>query len=637
MALRFYRSLFRQAENFANRYLFTTSAVSVAPFRMGEKLQAHQQSLPRLPVPPLHPSLEKYLLSVRPLLTEEEYHNTEKVVKEFGAPGGLGVKLHTMLKERAKVTENWLDEWWLNSAYLEFRMPLVLYSSPGLVFPLKDFNTVERQLRYAARLVAGALDFKKLVDSYSLPLDMMGGQPLDMSQYYKIFSTCRIPGYPKDSLALYGMDAEKPRHIVVAHNNHYFSVDVYGDDGAPLNESQLLGQFLEIVKQSQYQKSPIGVLTTLHRDAWAKAYKRLRKYDALNKESIQAIQKAIFLLCLDKKVPDTGCLNRKTHVALQTIHGGGAKWNAGNRWYDKTIQFIVGEDGVVGLTYEHSPAEGPPITSMMDHIVQYLEKTRGNKWLPSSAITQPKKLRFKLSDDTMKDIAEAEQDLENLVSDLEMSCFTYEPYGKEFIKSQKLSPDSYIQMAIQLAFYKIHNQIAATYESASSRKFLHGRTETIRSASMEALDYCKIMTDKSSPVHTKAAALRSAVDAHKEYTLQAVNGLGIDRLLLGLKKIALECGMNIPELFLDAGYTTSTHFKLSTSQVPSKVDAFMCYGPLVPDGYACCYNPRPSSINFGLSACNSSPETHSSKFMNHLTESLTEMHDVIIQSQKAKL
>ncbi|KFM59850.1 Carnitine O-acetyltransferase, partial [Stegodyphus mimosarum] len=153
MALRFYRSLFRQAENFANRYLFATSAVSVAPLRMGEKLQAHQQSLPRLPVPPLHPSLEKYLLSVRPLLTEEEYRNTEKVVKEFGAPGGLGVKLHTMLKERAKVTENWLDEWWLNSAYLEFRMPLVLYSSPGLVFPLKDFNTVERQLRYAARLV----------------------------------------------------------------------------------------------------------------------------------------------------------------------------------------------------------------------------------------------------------------------------------------------------------------------------------------------------------------------------------------------------------------------------------------------------------------------------------------------------
>lgn len=32
----------------------------------------------------------------------------------------------------------------------------------------------------------------------------------------------------------------------------------------------------------------------------------------------------------------------------------------------------MGGDGAVGLTYEHSPAEGPPITQMMDHIVDYM-------------------------------------------------------------------------------------------------------------------------------------------------------------------------------------------------------------------------------------------------------------------------
>ncbi|CAL1270555.1 unnamed protein product [Larinioides sclopetarius] len=634
--LRLSKAWLKQAETIANKHWLSTSAAAASSVKMNEYL-VHQKSLPRLPVPPLHPSLEKYLLSVRPLLTEEEYQNTVKVVKDFGAPGGLGVKLHTMLKERAKVTENWLEEWWLDSAYMEFRMPLVSYSSPGLVFPLKDFNTTERQLRYAARLVAGALEFKSLIDNYSLPLDRMGGQPLDMSQYYKIFSTCRIPGYPKDSLVFHGMEAVKPKHIVVAHNNHYFKVNVYGDDGKPLNERQLVTQFQSVVAQSGVPKSPIGILTTLHRDSWAKAYKRLRKYDSGNKESLKAIQEAIFLLCLDKPVSDSGTINRKTHVALQTIHGGGPAGNAGNRWFDKTIQFIVGGDGVVGLTYEHSPAEGPPITRMMDHISDYLDRTRGNKWLPSTSVEEPIKLRFKLSDETMKDIEEAENDLQSLVDDLEMSCFTFETYGKDFIKSQKLSPDSYIQMAIQLSFYKIHNQIAATYESASSRKFLNGRTETIRSASMEALDFCKQMVDKSSVPHTKAAALRSAVDAHKEYTLQAVNGMGVDRMLLGLKKIALECGMNVPDFYMDSGYTASTHFKLSTSQVPSKIDAFMCYGPLVPDGYGCCYNPRDSSINFGLSACNSSPETHSSNFMKALSESLNEMHDVLNLSQKSKL
>lgn len=41
-----------------------------------------------------------------------------------------------------------------------------------------------------------------------------------------------------------------------------------------------------------------------------------------------------------------------------------------------------------------------------------------------------------------------------LAADLELNCFTFGTFGKEFIKSQKLSPDSFIQMAMQLAFYR---------------------------------------------------------------------------------------------------------------------------------------------------------------------------------------
>lgn len=35
-------------------------------------------------------------------------------------------------------------------------------------------------------------------------------------------------------------------------------------------------------------------------------------------------------------------------------------------------QFIVGEDGTCGLVYEHSPAEGPPIVFLIDHVVKYM-------------------------------------------------------------------------------------------------------------------------------------------------------------------------------------------------------------------------------------------------------------------------
>lgn len=41
-----------------------------------------------------------------------------------------------------------------------------------------------------------------------------------------------------------------------------------------------------------------------------------------------------------------------------------------------------------------------------------------------------------------------------LVANLDFVTYKFESYGKEFIKQQKISPDAYIQVALQLAFYR---------------------------------------------------------------------------------------------------------------------------------------------------------------------------------------
>ena len=40
------------------------------------------------------------------------------------------------------------------------------------------------------------------------------------------------------------------------------------------------------------------------------------------------------------------------------------------------------------------------------------------------------------------------------VADLDYHSFIFEDFGKEFIKSHKQSPDSFIQVAIQFAYYQ---------------------------------------------------------------------------------------------------------------------------------------------------------------------------------------
>ena len=64
---------------------------------------------------------------------------------------------------------------------------------------------------------------------------------------------------------------------------------------------------------------------------------------------------------------------------------------------------------------------------------------------------------------------------------------------------------------------RIHGEPAATYESAATRKFQRGRTETIRSCSAESLAFCRAMLEPHAAPTAKIEALKNAINAHKEY------------------------------------------------------------------------------------------------------------------------
>lgn len=64
-------------------------------------------------------------------------------------------------------------------------------------------------------------------------------------------------------------------------------------------------------------------------------------------------------------------------------------------------------------------------------------------------------MQFDQPDPTLeKQIKEAGDNIKKLTTNLEMDVLVFKKFGKDFIKKQKLSPDSFIQMAIQYAFYR---------------------------------------------------------------------------------------------------------------------------------------------------------------------------------------
>ena len=129
-------------------------------------------SLPRLPIPDLEQTCQRYLKSCEPLFaSKSDESNTINAVNNF--KNGLGKIAQSRLKELDKKEKNsWLEEIWLNKAYLEYREPSMINVNWWCQFkdafdfeqrllthrPPKGVLT-EYQIERAARLTAGLLDF----------------------------------------------------------------------------------------------------------------------------------------------------------------------------------------------------------------------------------------------------------------------------------------------------------------------------------------------------------------------------------------------------------------------------------------------------------------------------------------------
>ncbi|XP_063077514.1 choline O-acetyltransferase-like [Engraulis encrasicolus] len=600
-------------------------------------------ALPKVPVPPLHQTLDMYLRCMRHLVPDQMFRDTRAIVEEFGKAGGVGEMLQRKLLERRDRTENWVYDYWLQDMYLNNRLALPVNSSPVMVLPRQTFTDHKDFLRYAARLIGGVLDYKAMLESGAFPVEQVRGQltqgvqwdPLCMDQYTRIFGCHRRPGPKQDAQlgpepsAGTGTGAKaRPEHIVVACKNQFFVLEVTLRS-CQLEEAELMMQLERISKMAANEEErvpPMGILTSEGRNDWAQAREFLMK-DATNRDTLDMLERCLCLVCLDEPSGGDGGDGER---AMLMLHGGGHGKNGANRWYDTPMQFVVGADGVCGVVCEHSQFEGIVLVHCTEHLVKYITESARKPAVPAPSASElpvPRRLPWRCTPQIQGLLGCSAEKLQRLVRNLDMHVHTFSSYGKEFIKRQRMSPDAYIQVALQLAFYKCNGRPVPTYESASIRRFRHGRVDNIRSATPEALAFVRAMTDEWEG-HTDAvrmSRLQDAIKAQTQYTVLAITGNGIDNHLLGLREIAQELEMERPDIFKDETYLLSNQFILSTSQVPTNLDMFCCYGPVVPNGYGACYNPQAESILFCVSSFRQSTETSSQFFTRALDNSLRDM------------
>ncbi|CAL8379918.1 unnamed protein product [Gadus morhua 'NCC'] len=604
-----------------------------------------QHALPKVPLPPLKQTLDMYLKSMEHLVGKEQFSKTKTIVEKFGARGGAGETLQKKLLERRESTTNWIYDYWLQDMYLTNRVALPVNSNPAMVFPKQAFRDRKDALRFAAHLVTGVLEYKSLIDTQALAVDYARGQlagtPLCMRQYSRMFTYYRRPGHTTDtqieSPAAAAAAASEPEHIIVACKNQFFVLDIVSNLKR-LNEMDILSQLEKIVsmaERSQDSLPPFGLFTSDGRKEWAQARDELIK-DATNRASLALMESCVCVVCLDEP---TKLEPSDTNRALLLLHGGGRDMNGGNRWYDKSMQYVVGMDGVCGVLCEHSPFEGIVMVQSSEYLLKYMTRSPSKmaRSLSVTDLSPPRRLPWKSNPHIQALLSGSSDRLQRLVANLDMDGYNFKFYGKEFIKKQRMSPDAYIQVALQLAFYRCNGRLVSTYESASIRRFQEGRVDNIRSATPEALAFVKSMTDEKPALSDseRMKRLRDAIKAQTDYTIAAITGMAIDNHLLGLREMAKELKMEQPDIFSDETYRASNQFILSTSQVSTVMDMFCCYGPVVPNGYGACYNPQANHIVFCVSSFRESTETCSAVFTKALEQGLLEIRDLCHRSGAA--
>ncbi|CEI96148.1 Putative Carnitine O-acetyltransferase [Rhizopus microsporus] len=607
-----------------------TPKTPVDPNAPGPMLR-FQSNLPKLPVPDLNETLPKYLKSIRPLLSDEEYKRSEQAVKEFLAPGSIGHELQKRLVARANDPSivNWMEDWWLDQAYMGYRDPVVVYVS--YFFAYKDDKLRRVPAQRAAAITTAALEFKKLIVTKTLEPEYAKGEPMCMDSYKYMFNNCRIAHKPSDLKATF--DPIKNTHIIAIRKNKFYFIDtVY--NGQQLSTKEFEQQFQRVIDDAGDIKGiPVGVLTSENRDKWCDYRDGLLAANPNNKKIMDKIESASFVVCLDDLTPFT-----RDELVRACWHGDGR-----NRFFDKPLQFIVFDNGKAGFMGEHSCMDGTATCRLNEYVCDGLARNLVNHGSDHvrTDIPQPEQLQFVLNDKVEKAIETAEKDFDELIGNHEMTVLAYNAFGKNFIKKMKCSPDAFAQMAIQLAYYKMFGTSRPTYESAQTRKFQRGRTETCRSVSAESIAFVKTMEDPNASNQEKVAKLRAALKAHGQYMGQAVNAHGVDRHLFGLKN-SLREGEQKPALFTDHAFAYSSHWYLSTSQLTSEHFDGYGWGQVVNDGFGVAYMIKNNALQFNVASVKDL-EVHGKKYINGthrfkqaLEEACDDMRDALLAEVPAQ-
>eukprot|EP00056_Hartaetosiga_gracilis_P003445 m.63748 g.63748 ORF g.63748 m.63748 type:complete len:794 (-) comp11459_c0_seq2:126-2507(-) len=608
-----------------------------------------QGVLPNLPVPSLKDTCRRYLESAKPLLDDAEYDRMERLAADFQAEEGFWLQLALVVK--SWLVPNYVTDWWEAFVYLCSRESIMINSN-YYIMDAYQWTPTSNQVARAANIVFQIAKYKKKLENEELPPLMVNNTiPLCMSQYERSFGTTRIPQHGQDVI----QHVPKPKHVAVLCKGHYFIFNLLGDKGESLTALHYEKQLEKIVKMAEeadeasFTEQNLAAMTASNRDKWA-TFRDEFMSEGVTRASLEAVERAAFFLVLDDAAPiEREGVSKPNEVGQQLLHGNGS-----NRWFDKSFTVVVFSNGKVGFNCEHAWADAPVAAQILETAlatefagVGYDSTTGKNKAVPYPKVKmhEPMKLRWKFSpkaEDVLREVVEENQEA---IKDLDLRILRYTAYSKGFIKKCKTSPDAWMQMALQIAFFRDRGHFAQTYEASMTRLYRDGRTETVRPVTSTSAAFVRAMCDEEKEWSREElrAMFKKATNIHVHNFKDAMAGKGIDRHLFCLLVASKSLKKDSP--FLNE--VLSAPWVLSTSQTPvqqtglfdlknnlNKCTGGGGFGPVADDGYGVSYIVSSDmEVSFHITSKVSSDKTDSERFAHNIERAMQDIKALFVEDE----
>ncbi|KAJ1913217.1 Carnitine O-acetyltransferase mitochondrial, partial [Tieghemiomyces parasiticus] len=290
-------------------------------------------------------------------------------------------------------------------------------------------------------------------------------------------------------------------------------------------------------------------LTAADRDTWATERQRLLNPSTpSHAANFAAIESALSTVCLDDHVDPRTAISAE-RAKDHDFHNGDAR----NRWMDKLMEVVALSNGRTGMTGEHAVLDGMAIATLL-HAVP-ARTYEGPRLAP------PRLLKWNVGATTAIAIQEVKTQTRRMTERLDTSQLVFTDHGARWLQVVNLDPETFVQLALQLAYYRLHKRPSPTYASFNGCNYLHDRELVFRSYSNESAKFTQAILDPAVLPSTKFQAMTSVIANHRRILNRAIRTHGIDNHLLGLRAM-----VRTPEerarssLFNHPAFTASAEF-----------------------------------------------------------------------------